>query len=291
MNGRTPLLLGWVLTIMAGGCDDAPPPNTPTPEPTPLAEAFDPATAGTIAGRVVWEGDVPVVPPFRAPNCPCGEAALGPKYERLNPNAPVIDATGRGIAGAVVYLRGVDPKRSRPWDWSAARVEIREYDYRIRQGDNETRTGFVRRGEAVEFVSRQSVFHSVRARGDAFFTLAVPDAEKPYERVFERPGVVELSSATGYFWARAYLFIVEHPYYARTNADGRFTLPQVPPGDYELVCWLPNWHEQVRELDGDSWQIARLTFRPAVEETRKVSVVAGKATEAGFTLSAAKFAP
>ena len=291
MNGRTQLLLGCVLLIAAGGCDDAPPPHTSTPGPTPLAEAFDPATTGTITGRVVWEGDVPLVPSFRAPVHPSGEAALMSRHDWPNPNAPVIDATGRGVVGAVVFLRGVDPQRSRPWDFAAARVEIRDYDYRVRQGGDESRIGFVQRGSAVEFVSRQSVFHAVRARGDAFFTLALPDAEQSHERVFDRPGVVELSSAAGYFWARLYLFVAETPYYARTNADGRFTLPQVPPGEYELVCWLPNWHEQARELDGDSFQITRLRFQPAVEEVRKVSVVSGKVTQTGFTLSAAKFTP
>ncbi len=165
------------------------------------------------------------------------------------------------------------------------RVELRDFDYRVRQGDAEARTGFVRRGEAVEFVSRQSVFHSVRARGDAFFTLAFPDAEKPHPRVFDRPGVVELSSAAGYFWARAYLFVAEHPYYVRTDAAGRYLLPQVPPGDYELVCWLPDWRTMERELDSDSWQVARLTFRPPFEIKQMIRIVPGETIEAVLALS------
>ena len=50
---------------------------------------------------------------------------------------------------------------------------------------------------------------------------------------------VELTSGAGHYWMRAYLMVAEHPYYALTNADGRFVLPQVPPGRYEIVCWLP----------------------------------------------------
>ena len=119
------------------------------------------------------------------------------------------------------------------------------------------------------------------------------DTEKPVERVFDREGVVELSSASGCFWARGNLFVAEHPYYARTDAEGRFRLPQVPPGDYELVCWLPDWHWPVRdrELDSESWQVTRLVFRPPVEVTQSVQVITERRTETAISISASRFAP
>jgi hypothetical protein len=283
-------MLGCLLTLTTG-CDEAPLPAARSQQPPALAETFDSASCGDIAGHVVWEGDVPVVPPFLAPVTPFGDAANGPKREWPNPNAPDIDAKSRRVAGAIVFLRAVDPRRSRPWDLPPVRVGIRDYQYRVRQGEALTTTGFVRRGDSVEFVSHQPVFHSIRARGAAFFTFAFADVEQPRERVFDRPGVVELSSASGCFWARAHLFICEHPYYARTDPDGRFRLPQVPPGEYELVCWLPDWHTQDRELDSESWQVTRLYFRPAVETTQPVRVVPGKATNVVVTVAATKFAP
>jgi hypothetical protein len=290
VNGRTQLILGCLLTIFTAGCDDALPPTVPTSQPPPLGESFDPATAGTIRGEACWSGVGPHVPRFRAPVNPNGEAAFGRRQDWSNPNAPVIDKEGR-LSGAVVFLRQIDPKRSRPWDLPPVRVEMREYDYRVRQEDAESRTGFVRRGATVEFVSRQPVFHSLRARGDAFFTLAFPDADQVRSRVLDRPGVVELSSAAGYFWARAYLFVAEHPYYTRTDDAGRFTLPQVPPGEYELVCWLPDWHEKDHELDADSWQVSRLTFRPPVEVTQKIVVIPGTTAEMRINMPAERFAP
>src|SRR5262249_48652253 len=150
--------------------------------------------------------------------------------------APVIAAGNRGVVGAVVFLRGVDPRQSRPWDLPPVVVEMCDFNYRVRQGTAVTRAGFVRRGAAGAFVSRPDVFPSLRARGDAFFTLAFLDPGQTQQRVFDRDGVVELSSAAGYFWARAHLFVTEHPYFALTDSTGRFTLPRVPPGEYELVC-------------------------------------------------------
>src|SRR5262249_30904512 len=153
---------------------------------------------------------------------------------------------------AVVYLRGVDPARARPWDHPPVCVELRDYQIHVRQGDEEGRVGFVRRGAEVTAVSREPVFDSLQARGAAFFTLAFPDPDRPRTRRCPRAGVVELSSGVGHFWMRGHLFVSDHPYLARTDAAGRFSLPRVPAGRYELVCWLPDWHESSHERDADT---------------------------------------
>jgi hypothetical protein len=286
--------LPWLGLLVVGsavaGCDpDVPPAD---PGPGPLADAasrFDPADAGTLSGRVTWSGEVPRVPPFVAPVSPLAEQAGGPKREWPHPHAPAVDPAGRGVSGAVVFLRDVDPARARPWDLPPVRVELRDYQIHVLQGDTDTRTGFVRRGDAVEMASRQEVFHALRARGAAFFTLMFPDGGEVRSRRLTRPGVVELDSAPGYFWMRAYLFVTDHPYFARTDGTGRFTLPRVPSGRYEVVCWLPDWHEASHELDAETCLVCRLWFRPPVTKTRAVEVTPGRAAGANFTLTAEDF--
>ena len=164
MNGRTGLILGCFLATTVG-CDDAPEPQPPKPRPTAIAESFDPTTCGDIVGRVTWEGIIPDVPPFVAPVTPYGPAANGPKRTWPNAYTPAVDPTSKAVSGGVVFLRGVDPRRSRPWDLPPVRVEVRDYDYHVRQGDADTRTGFVRLGDSVEIVSHQAVLHAVRGAG------------------------------------------------------------------------------------------------------------------------------
>ena len=36
---------------------------------------------------------------------------------------------------------------------------------------------------------------------------------------------------------RAYVGVVDHPYFAVTGPDGGFNLADVPPGDYVVGCW------------------------------------------------------
>jgi hypothetical protein len=170
----------------------------------------------------------------------------------------------------VVFLRGVDVRAARPWDHPPVRVEQKVCRFRVRQGDVESQCGFLRRSDDLTMISLDEAFHSLHAGGAAFFTLTFPDPFQPRRRRLDQNGLVELSSSAGYFWVRAYLFVDEHPYYTRTNEEGRFTLPQVPPGQYDLVCWLPRWVLERQERDPESGHITRVYFRPPLEDVRPV---------------------
>jgi hypothetical protein len=281
-----------VVCVLPLSCEDAPPsPVTPPSEPTELAAQFDPATTGTLQGRVTWGGDAPQVPPFSTRPHPLAGLGLRERQVRENPNAPQIEAVGRGIAQAVVYLRGIDPARSRPWDLPPVRVEMRDRRLFVVQGEREARVGVVRRGAAVTMLSRDTFFHSLHGDGATFLSLAFPDAGQPLSRRLQQNGLVEWSSNCGYYWLRGYTFVTEHPYFAITDATGRFTLPQVPAGEYEVVCWLPNWNVARRDLDPDMAITSRVRFRPPVERVQRVSLSRQQTGAEDFHLSREMFGP
>jgi hypothetical protein len=274
MDGRTDVHRAtWFLAaVLAAGCGDVPaqPPATATPRlPAPR---FDPATAGSLHGRVTWDGALPAVPPFDVQMNPFANEIFQQRHTRPNPLAPRIDARGRGVADAIVFLRGVDPAAARSWDHPPVRVEQRDCQFLVRQGEQTSGVGFVRRGDPVTLLSCDKAYHSAHAGGAAFFTLTFPDCDQPRVRCLDANGLVELSSAAGYYWMRAYLFVDDHPYYTRTDAEGSYTLPQVPPGNYEAVCWLPYWLPERHERDPESGAIARLFFRPPLEQKQAITL-------------------
>jgi hypothetical protein len=297
MHGRAGAVL--VAALLAGfafsGCDEGRltsyfgSDDEPAAPASALSSAFDAATTGTITGRVTWDGAVPRVAPFHAPVTPLSELPTGPKLDWPNPHAPVVDDKTAGVAGAVVYLRGVDPAKARPWDLPPVTVAVRDCRYHVVQGDQDSITGFVRRGDAITVVSEQDRLHAVQARGAEFFTLMLPDQNRPRQRTLARPGIIELTSNTGQFWMRAHLFVADDPYLCRTDSGGRFTLPQIPAGHYELACWLPDWHEASHERDGETTFICRMAFRPAVVKVREVAVAAGRQESAQFSYKADDF--
>src|SRR5262245_41285325 len=108
-------LWSLLLVALAAGCQADSTPATdhaPKVHGNDLGREFDASSSGDIVGMVRWHGAKPVVPPLRIFTVP----GLGKdERERPNPHAPRIDAGG-GVADAVVFLRHVDPEKSKPWD-------------------------------------------------------------------------------------------------------------------------------------------------------------------------------
>jgi hypothetical protein len=274
-----------LLAVLAAGCGSESPAsdaNGAAP-PVALGTAFDPARAGRVAGRVKWVGPIPNPPPFLyAHPRPDGTGLLYQNAE--NPNRPRVDPKSRAVAGAVIFLRDIDPAASRPWDLPPVRVEMGGGKITVVQGDRRDRMGFVRRGESFAAQSAEPLFHILRGRRDAYFSLTLPEPARPVSRALPTAGRVELSSATGLYWARADLFVADHPYFAVTDAQGRFSLDQVPAGPVEVVAWLPGWEVARQDRNPDTTAISQMTYAPPVERAARVVVEPRATAEANFSV-------
>ncbi len=279
-----------ILLIALVGCDDA---RSPRVEPVrdfpEVGACFDARTTGTVRGTVVWQGPHPTVPPFEYR--PKLESPAAERESFPNPNAPAVDVQTRGVANAVVFLRGVDLQRSRPWDHAGVFVEWTGKNLRIEQGNEPVGSAFARRGEPLTIKSGDDRLHILRAGGAAFFSLTFKESHRPRQRWLDANGVVELTSAVGHFWQRGYVFVDDHPYYARTDAQGRFVLPRVPEGTYRVVCWIPNWRVQEQERDPESALVRFVTFAPALELEQTVEVGRGAEATSQFRVEAKQFRP
>jgi plastocyanin len=102
----------------------------------------------------------------------------------------------------------------------------------------------VTRGTTVRFPNDDTVFHNVFAYFQAKkFDLGMYPRGATKKVTFDKTGlVVMLCSVHSYM--SAYILVVDTPYYAVADKEGRFRLPNVPPGIYTLH----GWHESGAEL-------------------------------------------
>lgn len=279
---RRVLALG--LLVLAGCNFEPAPVDTIAELDAPqIGASFDRSRTGTITGRITWKGPIPSAPDFLygAPRADGG----GFEFRKAkNPNQPRVNPETRAVKDAVVFLRGIDAARGKPWDLPEVEVTVIDSQFEIAQGARRGNAGFVRRGTAASFLSKDAGYNVVRGRGAAFFGATLPERDRPTRRTLSAPGLVELSSGNGLYWSRAYLFVADHPYFTVSDANGEFTLDFVPAGELELVVWLPNWAVEKQERDADSTIIVRQAYGPPLERIRPVAIVPGASSELPISL-------
>jgi len=213
-----------------------------------------------------------------------GRPGVGPKWDSVpNPASPVIHPGNKGISHAVVYLNRVDGERI-PWAYPPVSIKLIDSKILLNQGDVERPVGFIPLGSEIELVSRELDYQMLRARGAAFFTVALPRPNHPEKRRFDHSGHISFTSGTGYFWSEVDAFVCEHSYYVLTDANGAFELTGVPLGSYEIVAWLKNWTILSKDRDPETGKIMRLNFDKPFTTTQSVNVVEGRTAKVELQL-------
>ena len=105
------------------------------------------------------------------------------------------------------------------------------------------------KGATVKFQNSDRVTHNVFSLSPAkpFDVGKIPPEE--YRQVtFDKPGIVEVLCG---FHSRmlAYVRVMEHPYFAVPDVEGKFVINDVPPGTYQLRIWHESLGETAKEME------------------------------------------
>jgi plastocyanin len=150
-------------------------------------------------------------------------------YARPRYRPPVrAEATSTSPEAAVVYLRG-------PTVAPAARAGVARIVQRNRTILPHVTA--VQVGTRVEFPNDDDVFHNLFSLSAAHrFNLGRYPPGESRSELFERAGVVRLfcdiHSEMG-----GVILVLDTPYFTSPEADGRFRIAGVPPGEYTAIVW------------------------------------------------------
>ena len=97
------------------------------------------------------------------------------------------------------------------------------------------------------FPNRDGIGHHVYSFSPAK-TFQLPLSEDEYSEAiqFDKPGVVTVGCNI-HDWMVAYIYIVNTPYYSKTDTSGTATITDIPAGDYQLHLWHPGGKSNTEE--------------------------------------------
>jgi plastocyanin len=160
-------------------------------------------------------------------------------YSEPGARVKAAPAADYSLASVVIYLEGTPALRGRASTQTQVPPVIRQRGERFAP-----HVLPILAGTTVDFPNEDGIYHNVfsLARVREFDLGRYPRGESKQVQ-FPKPGVVQVfchihSDMT------AYVVVLDNPFFVVPDANGRFALDGVPPGEYRLIAW----HERIRPM-------------------------------------------
>jgi len=213
-------------------------------------DAVEVTNGGSVSGTVKLEGAVPTPETFDVTKDTqaCGTTKTKPD---------LLVAADGGISNVVVVVKAASGK--------ALEVPASPVTFDQKGCEYHPHVLAFPAGSTVEILNPDGVLHNVHAMGtkNAEKNVAMPKFKKKIEWKIDQPEWPIAVKCDAHPWMHAYWISQEHPYYAVTDANGSFSISDLPAGDYEVEVW----HEMLGK------------------KTEKVSVSAGGTASVAWTMA------
>lgn len=233
---------------------------------------------GTITGTVKWSGPLPKIAAM-----PINKDAevCDPQSQKKRDLERLVVGSNGGVANTIVFLK--DISKGKAMDLPEEHQFLNQKTCRY-----EPHVLLVPADGTLRIKSSDPVLHTVHMSGASDYNLPFPFANQTVSRTMNRSGVVDMRCNAGHVWMNAEMMVVNHPYYAVTDAEGNFRLTNVPPGEYEIEAWHEGWKVTGEGAVYDvmtQMRVQRPLFSDPLEWTKKVSVSANGTASVNFVIS------
>jgi len=142
--------------------------------------------------------------------------------------------SGTSLGNALVWVDGITAGKALP--------QVRRSTVTLEKCAFDPRVTAVVAGSTINVFSRDRASHNLRfyreGAGTPVANILTVDAGQvvPSEQIAEKAGIVE-ARCEAHPWVRAYVAVFDHPYFAVTDAQGAFSIADLPAGTYTLKVW------------------------------------------------------
>lgn len=205
------------------------------PKPPEYFKA-DPATAGIVRGSIRFTGKKPVARKIDLDQDPECVRAHGKRI--ATDDGSSVNANGT-LPHVFVYLKtGLEGKAFQP---PAEPVNIDQKGCWFHP-----HVVGIQTGQTLSVSNSDPLTHNIHpmAEKNREWNQSQSQGDPELKRRFARSEVMIPVKCNIHGWMRAFIGVVDHPYFAVTGADGVFEIPNVPPGSYTIAAWHEKFGDQ-----------------------------------------------
>ena len=185
--------------------------------------------AATINGTVTFDGKAPALKPLAMDADP----ACAKKHSSPVASEMLVLGNGNTMGNVIVYVsKGLPAGKTFPAPKNPVTLDQKGCQYVPHaQG--------IMVGQAYRILNSDGILHNVHAlpKVNPQFNKPMPPTLKETTTTFAKPEPVFEVKCDVHPWMRAYIGVFEHPFFATSGADGKFTIAGLDPGTYEITAW------------------------------------------------------
>ncbi|MBV8207834.1 MAG: hypothetical protein JO041_13655 [Acidobacteria bacterium] len=122
-------------------------------------------------------------------------------------------------------------------------------------------------GQTIEIKNNDATTHNIHPTpaadsGNREWNESQGPGAAPLDKNFGRPEVMLPVKCNQHPWMKMYINVAKNPYFAVSDADGKFTIKDLPPGDYTLAAVHETLGEKTQKvhLDPKGSQTVQFSF-------------------------------
>jgi len=176
-----------------------------------------------LQGRILYRGPIP---PAETQAIAQDKETCGATHQLF----PVVVSDDGGLAQAVVSVEGLgDTPVSSKEDLVIVRNDKCRFQPHIAVGSIK---------QHLEVQNNDPILHNthIRTKKRAFFNVVLLPHSQGIKKVLKEPGLMTIACNKHPFMM-GYVQVFDHPYYALTDSQGAFSVPNLPPGTHRLSIW------------------------------------------------------
>ena len=222
--------LGAALAVSVVACGGGQSSSSESAAPAAVSgQRVDPATAGDLKGVVTLDGTAPKNEPIKMNADPvCVKQNTTPQFQETY----AVGSDGKSFGNVFVYVK--DGLGNYVFDAPTGSAKIDQQNCRYHP-----HVFGVRVGQPVEILNSDPTLHNIHAlpKSNKEFNNGQPIQGMKMTHTFTAKEIMVPFKCDVHGWMNAYVGVLDHPYFATTDADGKFELKGLPPGTYTIEAW------------------------------------------------------